>query len=447
LLPSAAKAERRYDLVSPQAAVERKWGRERTNERVDEHRNRTMAVAADDTAVSPVLPRTLAGATVLQIVPALRDTPQVRIAISVARALVRVGARAIVAGERGELVDELKSFGGEWLPFPAATFNPSKLRANAEALDQYVAAEGIHIMHARSAGAARSALRSAGRNGIRLVTDLPDLPRARMWLAAFYLGSLSRGDRVISHSMYNARPMIARHRIPPERVSVIPRSINLGSYDPASVPPERVAALRQAWGIPTGVRIVLVPGRVAPRNGQLTLVQAARILADDGVRGVTFVLAGDDRRHPHYVRKFWKQARAEGVDTLFRMVGYHPDMPAAYAAADVVVVPYLAAPVYGRVVSEAQAMARPVIASAVGPLPENMLTPPRISDDLRTGWEVPPGNAAALAHAISTVLALDDANYRTHAARARQFAEYMFSPQRAAAATLEVYAELLETEG
>jgi glycosyltransferase involved in cell wall biosynthesis len=406
-----------------------------------------MAIAADDTAAPRVLPRTLAGATVLQIVPALRDTPQVRATVGVARALVHVGARAIVAGEPGELVDELKSFGGEWLPFPNATFNPSKLRANAEALDKFVAAEGVHIVHAKNAGAAWSALLAADRNGIRLVTDLPDLPRTRMWLAAFYLGALSRGDRVISHSMYNARPMIARHRIPPERVSVIPHSIDLTTYNPASVPPERVAMLRQAWGIPTGVRIMLVPGQVAPRNGQLTLVAAARILTDNGMRGVTFVLAGDDRRHPRYVRKFWKQARAEGVDTLFRMVGHHADMPAAYAAADVVVVPYIAPPVYGRVVAEAQAMAKPVVASAVGPLPENMLTPPRISDELRTGWELPPGNPAALAHAISTVLALDDASYRALAARARQFAEYMFSPQRAAAATLEVYASLLESDG
>ena len=37
--------------------------------------------------------------------------------------------------------------------------------------------------------------------------------------------------------------------------------------------------------------------------------------------------------------------------------------------------------------------------------------------------------------------------YRAHAARARQFAEYMFSPHRAAAATLEIYASLLEAEG
>ena len=122
-------------------------------------------------------------------------------------------------------------------------------------------------------------------------------------------------------------------------------------------------------------------------------------------------------------------------------------MPASYAASDIVVVPYTSPPVYGRVVAEAQAMALPVIASSVGPLPENMMTPPRVADELRTGWTVAPGDPAELAKAISAALALDPDDYRAHASRTRQFAEYMFSPSRAAAALLEIYASLLETGG
>jgi len=90
-------------------------------------------------------------------------------------------------------------------------------------------------------------------------------------------------------------------------------------------------------------------------------------------------------------------------------------------------------------------MARPVIASSVGPLPENMAIPPRIPHDLRTGWLVQPNDSIELARAIATALALDNTEYRAMAARARQFAEYMFAPGRTAAATLEVYTSLLES--
>src|SRR6185436_1158034 len=153
-----------------------------------------MAMAADTTEQHP-LPRTLAGTTVMQIVPALRDSPQGRVTVSIARAVVQVGARIIVAGEHGELVEELKSFGGEWLPFESATMNPKKRKANADTLAAFIANERVGIVHARSASAAWSASVAAKRNGVHLVTDLPDLLPRRMWLATFYLGALSQGDR------------------------------------------------------------------------------------------------------------------------------------------------------------------------------------------------------------------------------------------------------------
>ena len=406
-----------------------------------------MAISAADAEGARVLPRTLAGATVMQIVPALADEPMVRETLGIAHALVHAGTRAIVAGEPGALVDHLKSFGGEWLPFTNATWSPPRLRRNAEALDTFIAQERVDIVHAKSPGAAWSALIATDRNSAWLVTDLPDLTPRRAWLSSLYLGSLARGDRVIARSMFNAQPMIDRHRIPLDRITIIPRAIDMQKFDPNAVTPQRVAALRQHWGIPSGVRIVLTPGRVAPWNVQISLVEAARVLAQNRMRGVTFVLAGDDTRHRRYVRALRKHAQAEGVDSLFRIVGHCSDMAAAYAAADVVVVPNAAPPLYGRAVAEGQAMARPVVTTAVGPLPENVIAPPRMPEELRTGWIVKPGDSIELARAISSVLALDAPAYRALAGRARQFADYMFSPRRIAAATLDVYSSLLEAEG
>ncbi len=404
-----------------------------------------MASMSDDIAETRVLPRTLAGATVLQIIPALHDSAVARATVDIARALIHAGARSIVGAERGVLVDELKSFGGEWLPFESATLHPWRLRSNAERLAMFLEDERVDIVHAKGIGAAWSAVRAIAGGATRLVTELPDLRRSRMWFATVYLGAVSRGHRIISRSQYNAMPMIRRYDIPPERISVIPRSIDIKSFDPTIVDPTRVAALRQTWGIPSGARIVMTPGRVAPWNGQIHLVETARLLGESG-RSLTYVLVGDDRRHPRYVQAIMKKARAAGVDALFRIAGHVADMPAVYAAADVVVVPCVAAPVYGRVVAEAQAMARPVIASAIGPLPENLLAPPRMPDELRTGWLVPPRNPAELAHAVEEVLSLDAAAYRAVAARARQYAEFMFTPERLAAATLAVYSSVLEAE-
>jgi glycosyltransferase involved in cell wall biosynthesis len=255
--------------------------------------------------------------------------------------------------------------------------------------------------------------------------------------------SLARGDRVIAPSSYVARAMVDRYKIPPERITVIPRAVDTTAFNPAAVSADRVASLRRVWGILPGVRVVLVPGRIAPWNGQMTMIDAARLLVADGDRNITFVFAGEDRSHLRYARSLRRQARLHGVDTLVRMVGHCADMPAAYAAADVVVVPALQPPPFGRAAAEAQALGRPVVATTVGVLPENLLCPPRMRDELRTGWLVRPDNVGELARAVGTALALDATAAEALSARARQFAEFVFSPQSVAEAIRGIYTSLL----
>ncbi|MEA2992653.1 MAG: hypothetical protein QOD40_1573 [Alphaproteobacteria bacterium] len=388
-------------------------------------------------------PRTLTGATVLQIVPSLRDEPIARTAVEIAFALLQAGARAIIAGEGGPLVDKLQAFGGEWIPLVSETMNPLKLRHNAKKLERLIPAERVDIVHAHGAGAAWSALAATAHMPVWLVTSLPDTPKAPSRLRAFYTGALAKGDRVIASSSYVAGRMIERYRIPRERMAVIPRSIDMRLFNPSALDVRRLAAFRQASRIRSGERVLLVPGRIAAANGQHVLVDAARILADRDLRDIAYVLMGDDQSHHRYVHAITAQIKKLGLEPIFRITALFRDMPAALAAAHIVVVPSLESPVLGRAVAEAQAMARPVVTTDVGILPENVLAPPRMPDELRTGWVVRPGNAVELAGAIGTAMQLDNTAYEALAARARQFADFMYSPQSVVAATQTVYTSLL----
>jgi glycosyltransferase involved in cell wall biosynthesis len=84
-----------------------------------------------------------------------------------------------------------------------------------------------------------------------------------------------------------------------------------------------------------------------------------------------------------------------------------------------------------------------VVTADVGALPEHVVTPPDMPEDVRTGWVVKRGDPIEFARALSVAVALDDTAYRAMCARARQFAQYMFSPQSIAAATRAVYTSLL----
>ncbi len=393
------------------------------------------------------LSRSLAGATVLQLVPVLRDDPTAQTAVQIALGLLQSGARAIVAGDGGSLVGDLRAFGGEWLPMPNSAINPLRIQSNTRKLSQLIASERIDIVHAHSAAMAWSAISATNRMPVFLVTSFPDRLAEYSWLGRLFDRSLARGERMIAPSSYISRAMIERYKIDPERITVVPRAIDIARFNPALVSTDRVAALRRMWGIVPDQRVVLVPGRIAPWNGQMSMIDTARLLIGDVERNIAFVFAGDDHKQPRYARALRNQVRMHGIDAFCRFVGHCPDMPAAIAAADVVVVPSLEPPLTGRAVAEAQAMGRPVVTTTVGVLPENLLCPPRMRDELRTGWVVRPGNAGELARAVAAALALDITAYESLGARARQFAEFMFSPQSVAEAIRGVYTSLLARDG
>jgi glycosyltransferase involved in cell wall biosynthesis len=387
--------------------------------------------------------RTLAGATVLQIVPALHEEPNARAAVNVALALLQAGARALVAAEDGPLVGELRAFGGEWVELRNATDNPFRLRRNARVLENLIAAERIDIVHAQSAGGAWSARAAAARIAVWLVTTLPDAPLVvRRWPAGV-AAALAQADRIIAPSIYAATPVMDRYGIAPDQITIIPREIDTALFDPLAVKVDRSEKLRSAWRVPPYARIVLVPGRVAPWNGQIIVPQVARTLADEGVEGVVFVVVGEHATQRSYAREIMQQAQELGVAPALRLTGHCPDMPAALACADLVAVTAVEPPLLGSAVAQAQAMARPVVTSNVGMLPEHVLVPPRMPEDLRTGWVVAPADPADLAQTLKLALGLDPTDYQAMAARAREFAEYMFSPQSAAVATRAVYMSLL----
>ena len=386
--------------------------------------------------------RTLAGATILQIVPALTEGPVARTAVDVAQALLQWGARAMIAAEDGPLAAELQAFGGEWIPLVNDTANLFRLRGSARALEELIAGERVDIVHAQSAGGAWCANLAASQIAVWLVTTLPDVP-PRSRLKTFWSSSLARGDRVIAPSSFVATAMMERYRLPRERITIVPRGIDTATYDPAAVDSRRISALCTAWKIPDDARIVLAPGRVAPWNGQALLPAIARALVEAGLPNIVFVLAGESRSQQKYTQSILDQAKALGVQKMFRLIGHCRDMPAAFAAADVVAVPATQSPVLGRVVAQAQAMGRPVVTTDVGVLPEHLVTPPEMPEDVRTGWVVKPSDPADFAQALVAALSLDTTAYRAMCARSRQFAEYMFSPRSVAAATRAVYTSLL----
>src|SRR5690242_1640270 len=191
--------------------------------------------------------------------------------------------------------------------------------------------------------------------------------------------------------------------------------------------------LAQAWRLPEATAVVLLPGRLTSWKGQGVLIEAlARINRKD----VCGVLVGSDQGRHHYSSGLVKRSEALGIGDRLRLVGECDDMPAALMLADVVVHASTEPEAFGRVVIEAQAMGRPVVASDLG-------APVETVEEGVTGWRVAPGDAGALAGAIELALALPGDEREALGARARAAVLRGYTVAAMQAATLDVYRELM----
>ena len=140
---------------------------------------------------------------------------------------------------------------------------------------------------------------------------------------------------------------------------------------------------------PAGDRLLCVAA-VVPHKGHDVLVDALRTLAD---LSWSCVCVGALDRDPEFAGRV-TAAAPPGVRFVGPRVG--ADLRAAYAAADLLVVPSRAE-TYGMVVTEALVRTVPVLASDAAGLPETL---GRAPDGSRPGLLVPAGDPAALAGAL-----------------------------------------------
>ena len=385
----------------------------------------------------------LAGATVLQIIPALDAGGAERTTIDIAGALVDAGGRALVASRGGRLVSELQARGGIWVPFPADSKNPAAMAVNVARLARLIRLERPAIVHARSRAPAWVALGAARLTGTPFVTTFHGAYGGTSALKLRYNSVMARGDVVIANSDYTRGLIASLYPWAEPQIAVVHRGTDLKRFAPAAVSPGRVGKLRTEWGIEAGDRVVLLAARLTGWKGQRVLVEAARLLRAAGLDGTTFVLAGDPQGRNRYVAELDEAIAAAGLAGVVKRVGHVDDMPAAFLAASVVVVPSTKPEAFGRSAVEAQAMGTPVVVTDLGAVPETVLSVPRVPAEARTGWCVPPDDPRNLALAVGEALALGASARDALARRAQAHVAEHFSLERMERGTLDLYRDVL----
>lgn len=380
----------------------------------------------------------LTGKTILQVSPELSAGGVERTVLEVTEAIRAAGGRALLASRGGRLEPEFAALGGELVRMDMASRNPLTLQANAGRLRRLIAAERIDLVHARSRAPAWSAIAAARSARVPFVTTYHGAYSGTSGLKRTYNSVMAKGDLVIANSTWIADHIHAVHGVPYTRIVTIPRGVDLAAFDPVAVPPDRVDAIRQRWGLGADPRLVLLlPGRLTEWKGQGVAIGALARLAPDERSQLVLVIAGDAQGRTGYVSQLEGQIVDEGLAGSVILADHISDMPAAYLAADIVLVPSVRPEAFGRVAAEASAMQRPVIVADHGGARETVI-------EYETGTRVPPGDAAALAGAIRAMLALGPEARAGMGRSGRANVKAHFSKKGLQAATLTVYKRLLE---
>jgi glycosyltransferase involved in cell wall biosynthesis len=306
---------------------------------------------------------------------------------------------------------------------PAAV---TRLWRSSRELARLARREDAAVLHSNTMRASLGTALAARGVGRPLVWHARDLYGPSRIGGRWYPWLMSRlADCVIANSAAVART------IPHSEVRVVYNAVEIERFDP-SLPPR---AARRRLGLPETEILIGTVGRMQPWKGHHLFLQMAHQvserLPDAGfliVGGRVFAADAD------YEQQLRRLAAELGIAERVVFAGQQADVAPWFAAMDIFVHCSSAEP-FGRVVVEAMAAGRPVVAFADGGVPEIVV-------EGETGYLVPPGSVEHLAAAV-TALTADPALRAQMGQAGRRRVETTFSPQVHVRQIEAIYDEIL----
>jgi glycogen(starch) synthase len=190
--------------------------------------------------------------------------------------------------------------------------------------------------------------------------------------------TLSKAFANILHESYG---------VPRERIRIVPGAVETARFDP----PETRPQARQRLNWPTDRPIAFSVRRLHRRMGLENLIEAVRTVRKR-VPDILVMIAGTG----WMANELRQQLKAANLEDHVRLIGFIPDtdLPVAYRAADLTVVPSVSLEGFGLTTVESLAVGTPAIVTPVGGSPE-------VVGGLSADLIVPDWTPTALAAAIT----------------------------------------------
>ena len=347
---------------------------------------------------------------------------------------------SVACGTGGLLMPKLREAGIEVIPIPNLVREINPIRDSLAFLDllRLIRHKRPHIVHTNSTKAGflgRLAAKLIGvpviiftAHGFFLYEPFWTRTTRLFYILVERLGGIF-SDVVIAVSEADKQKMIQYEVIQPNKLVVIHNGLKINTFakDFTSV------IKKNNLGLSNNSKIIGTVANFYPIKGLQFFIKAAEQVKRTFPEG-EFVIAGDGQQRPELER-----LTAElGLDSCVLFLGQRDDVPQILPLFDVFVLPSVKEGLPYALL-EAMAAAKPVVATAVGGVPEVVV-------DGQTGLLVPPRDPEALAQAIITLLR-NPGRARAMGEAGRKRVLEHFTVERMVAETERVYQALLVRKG
>jgi glycosyltransferase involved in cell wall biosynthesis len=216
-----------------------------------------------------------------------------------------------------------------------------------------------------------------------------------------------------------------------EKIQKIYSGIELDHFEP--VPDEERKALKEAWGIREEAPVVGIVSKLWEGKGHTILIHAFEGLKQE-IPEAVLVIVGEG----YLQDKLSDLVDRLGLKGSVLFTGFQMDVRRIIATFDVAVLPSFFEGM-GRVLLEAMAMGKPVVASSVGGIPD-------LVHHGETGLLVTPGSVSELKSGMLTLIR-NKALAKEMGKEGRRRIGEEFSAGRMAQSIEKLYRELLQTKG
>ena len=250
--------------------------------------------------------------------------------------------------------------------------------------------------------------------------------RQRPWAVRCLHRLLLRACQAMLTIGQGNRAFYKAYGVPDRRLFSAPYYVDNARFSAAalSLAPQR-AALRQRWQIPAAAACFLFAGKLEPKKRILDLLAALQLALQQGAPAMHLLVVGSGEQMAQAVAL----VEAQRLPVTFAGFLNQTEMPAAYVAADCLVLPSDFGETWGLVVNEAMASGRPALVS------DRVGCGPDLIADGETGALFPFADVPALAQQLAKLAADRDA-LAAMGQRARARVEQDYSVAGAVAGTL-----------